>query len=227
MREEFEQNTPESGESNELEQEQSKQEQNLAPESEQVVATPVSKKRGVLKEVLDWGVSIAVAVVAVVLINMFVFVQVMVEGSSMVPTLQDGDRLFATRFLYEPQAGDIVVVEPYLATGTVKGKLMFGKTLYIKRVVAVGGQTIDIKNDKVYIDGELKEEPYLEDSVRTIKQSLSFPVTIPQDSVFVMGDNREHSRDSRDQTVGILREDQVVGKAILRIYPFQSFGVLQ
>ena len=185
------------------------------------------KKKSVGKEILDWIVSIVVAVVAVLIINQFLFVQVMVDGQSMFPTLHDGDRLFAYRFMYEPKQQDIVVVEPFLKEGTVKGKLMFGRTLYIKRVIATEGQTVDIKDDKVYVDGELFDEPYIAESVRTIAGTLALPLTVPEDSVFVMGDNREHSRDSRDATVGILRNDQVVGKATFRLFPFNSFGIVK
>jgi len=185
------------------------------------------KKKGFWGEVLDWIISIGVAVVAVALINMFLFVQVMVDGSSMVPTLTDGDRLFASRFLYSPKQGDIVVLEPYLNEGSVKGKLMFGRTLYIKRVIATEGQTIDIKNGKVYIDNELFEEAYIPDDFNTYEGTLVTPVTIPEDCVFVMGDNREHSKDSRDASVGIVRNDQLVGKAVLQVYPFSEFGVVK
>lgn len=184
-------------------------------------------KKKFVKELFDWVFSIVVAIVAVIVINMFLFVQVVVDGSSMYPTLKDKDRLFATRFMYEPEVEDIVVIEPYLSEGTVKGKLMFGKTLYIKRVIATEGQTIDLKNGKVYIDGELYEEDYIDESVKTYAMSTPLPVTIPEDSVFVMGDNREHSKDSRDQSVGIIRNDQVVGKAVLRIFPFKSIGVVR
>lgn len=185
------------------------------------------KKKSALREALDWVMSIAVAVLVVMLLNMFVFIQVVVDGSSMYPTLNNGDRLIATRFLYTPEAEDIVVVEPYLQEGSVKGKLMFGRTLYIKRVVATEGQTIDLKNGKVYIDGELYEEDYIPEDVRTFEMSTELPLTVPENSVFVMGDNRENSKDSRDKSVGIIRNEQVVGKAVLRILPVKDFGVVK
>ena len=185
------------------------------------------KKKSVAREVLDWVLSIACAILIVALLNMFVFVQVNVSGSSMDPTLKNNDRLIAVRLMYKPKVGDIVVVQPYLSEGTVKGKLMFGRVLYIKRVIAVGGQTIDMRKGRVYIDGELFEEEYIADDVRTFTQTTKMPVTIPEGHVFVMGDNREWSKDSRDSTVGILREEQVVGKATFRIFPFDKFGVVK
>lgn len=182
-------------------------------------------KKSVFKEILDWVYSIAMALAVVLVLHIFVFVMVNVSGSSMYPTLVDGDRLIASRMYFEPENGDIVVVEPYLSEGTVKGKVMFGRTLYIKRIIATEGQTIDIKNHKVYIDGKEINEEYISDSVRTIAGTTRLPLTVPEDHVFVMGDNREHSLDSRDGSVGIIRHQQIVGKAVFRLYPFSSFGV--
>lgn len=186
-----------------------------------------SKKKSALREALDWVVSIVVAIAVVVVLNIFVFVQVVVDGQSMYPTLHNKDRLIATRFLYTPEAGDIVVVEPYLKEGTVKGKLMFGRTLYIKRVIATEGQTIDLKGGQVYIDGKVLEEDYISDDVMTLKMSTELPATVPDGHVFVMGDNRENSKDSRDRSVGMIRNEQVVGKAVFRLLPVKSFGVVK
>lgn len=202
-------------------------EENYNIENEEKIPEKNKKKKGFWGELLDWIVSIGVALIAVALINMFFFVQVMVDGSSMVPTLTDGDRLFASRFMYTPEQGDIVVLEPYLKEGSVKGKLMFGRTLYIKRVIAVGGQTVDIRDNGVFIDGERYKEAYLYGNVHTYEGSLKMPVEIPEGCVFVMGDNREHSKDSRDMSVGIIRNEQIVGKAVLQIYPFAEFGVIE
>ena len=171
--------------------------------------------------------SIAMALAVVVVLHIFVFVMVNVSGSSMYPTLVDGDRLVASRLYFEPENEDIVVVEPYLSEGTVKGKMMFGRTLYIKRIVATEGQTIDIKNGRVYIDKKELREEYISDAVRTISGTTKLPVTIPDNHVFVMGDNREHSLDSRDSSVGIIRNEQIVGKAVFRLTPFSSFGVIK
>ena len=87
-------------------------------------------KKSILKEILDWVYSIAMALAVVLVLHIFVFVMVNVSGSSMYPTLVDGDRLVASRLYFEPENEDIVVVEPYLSEGTVKGKMMFGRTLY-------------------------------------------------------------------------------------------------
>lgn len=205
-----------------------------APKEEQFVEITVDavveekpKKRSAAKEIFDWVASIAIAVAAVIVLNMFVFVQVVVDGQSMYPTLHNKDRLIATRLLYTPKAGDIVVIEPYLKEGTVKGKLMFGRTLYIKRVIATEGQTIDLKGGQVYIDGKLLSEEYIPENVSTLEMSTPLPATVPEGHVFVMGDNRQNSKDSRDLSVGMVRYEQVVGKAVFRLLPVKDFGVVK
>ncbi len=184
-------------------------------------------KKSVGREILDWVISIGSALLVVAILNMFVFVQVVVDGLSMYPTLDHKDRLIASRFFYTPEAEDIVVVEPYLSTGTVKGKLMFGRTLYIKRVIATEGQTIDIKDGNVYIDGEIYKEDYLPKDLKTYNLNMELPATVPDGHIFVMGDNRGNSRDSRDKTIGMIRDEQVVGKAVFRLLPFKKFGVVK
>ena len=202
-------------------------EENENGEVVEILDNEPKKKKSLVKEIFDWVVSIASAIAIVLLLHIFVFVQVTVSGSSMDPTLKDKDRLIAVRFMYEPRYSDIVVVDPYLKEGTVKGKTMFNRVLYIKRVIATGGQTIDLRDGKVYIDGKLLEEDYIADTVKTYTQSMDMPVTVPEGCVFVMGDNREWSKDSRDRTVGILRNEQVVGKAVFRLLPFDKFGVVK
>ena len=186
------------------------------------------KKKSVGKEILDWIVSIVVAVVAVLIINQFLFVQVMVDGLSMFPTLHDGDRLFAYRFMYEPKQQDIVVVEPFLKEGTVKGKLMFGRTLYIKRVIATEGQTlkIDYETGDVIVDGVILQEKYVTSPTNISNESWDIPYVIPEGSVFVLGDNRTISLDSRSSRIGLISEEKILGKAQFIIFPFDRFSYI-
>lgn len=196
--------------------------------------TEVKKKKNIFREILDWIVSIAVAFVIVAVLHLYIFVNVAVDGRSMNSTLQDGERLIVSRFMYEPKNSDIVVIAPTLKEGSIKGKSILSynsrqKPLYVKRVIAVEGQTVDVKGGLVFVDGVAIDEPYLDEGMTTTLygKSTEFPLTVPENCVIVMGDNRENSTDSRDASVGIVREEQIVGKAVLRIWPLNKFGGLK
>ncbi len=168
------------------------------------------------RELLEWVESITFAGVVAFFLFTFVVQLVTVEGHSMEPTLVEHDRLVIQTINYEqPELGDIVVV-----------KLPDSRPL-IKRVIAVGGQTIDIdfENGIVYRDGEVLDEPYIMEPTYRNKDMV-FPAQVPEGCIFVMGDNRNHSADSRDTTVGMVPIERVVGKAILRFMPLESFGGL-
>ena len=99
----------------------------------------------------------------------------------------------------------------------------------IKRVIAVGGQTVDIHDDQVYVDGQLIDEPYIAAGSTTYDTGAfdgQYPITIPEGYYFVMGDNRNHSADSRNPGVGLIKEDQIYGKALARYYPIKDFHIL-
>lgn len=175
-----------------------------------------SDKKFFLKELYEWTQAIAIAVVLALVINHFIFSIVQVQGESMLPTLENNERLFVRKFLYEPKNKDIVIV---------KSEVM--NKYIVKRVIATEGQTIDIKEDtcEVYVDGKLQNEPYInENIIYYIGNSDIYPLTIPEDCVFVMGDNRAHSYDSRG--IGVVKNSEVMGKAIFRIWPFDSLGGL-
>lgn len=169
-----------------------------------------------LKELLDIGKSILIAIVAAFLIITFVFETVSVDGHSMNPTLNDGDRLIVEKVSYyfrSPEPGDIVVIK-YPANPKEK---------YIKRVVAVGGDRVKIQGGKLYINDKPKNEPYiLEPMIDDFNE-----VTVPQNTIFVMGDNRNNSRDSRFSDVGFVSYKMVVGRAVFRLYPFSDIGALK
>ncbi len=176
--------------------------------------------RGQLKkEIFEWLETVAFSLVAVVLVFTFVFRIVGVDGESMENTLYDEDRLIITHLFYQPKAGDIVIITQPNAVN---------KPL-VKRIIAVGGQTVDIDTDRglVYVDGEVIDEPYIkEPTVKIPSPPMEFPVTVPEGKVFVMGDNRNHSLDSRSTDVGMIDERYILGKAIFRIYPFDRIGGL-
>jgi len=158
------------------------------------------------------------------LLGVFLFItficrQVTVDGLSMNDTLQDKDRLAVWTFMYEPQPEDIVVI----THGARLDKML------IKRVIAVGGQrlTIDYDSNEVFVDGVLLFEDYIKG--HTIKPSMPVKNTdfiIPEGYVFVMGDNRENSTDSRSALVDIIPVQNIIGKAFFRLSPLNEFGVV-
>ncbi len=170
-------------------------------------------------ELFEWLETVAFSLVAVVLVFTFIFRIVGVDGKSMQNTLQDGDRLIISHLFYQPKAGDIVVVTQPNAVN---------KPL-IKRIIALGGQTVDIDTERglVYVDGVVINEPYIkEPTVRIPNPPMTFPYTVPEGKVFVMGDNRNNSLDSRSTDVGPIDERYILGKAIFRIFPLNRLGGL-
>lgn len=156
---------------------------------------------------------------AITLVFVFLFRLVGVEGSSMYPTLVDHDYLvLESNFLYRTvRQGDIVVIDP-------PQQAQLGGSI-VKRVIATGGQTVDIDFDLgiVYVDGEALDERYtFEPTYRSyleIGEGLDYPVTVPDGSVFVLGDNRNHSADSRYAPLGCVDESRILGRVLLRILP--------
>ncbi len=170
-------------------------------------------------EIFDWLQNITLILAAIVLIFMFVVRVVGVDGESMLPTLNDKDWLVISNMFYEPEQGDIVVL--------AKKSFLDGKMI-VKRIIATEGQEIDIDFNRgiVYVDGKVLDEPYIADLTHR-EFDMVFPATVPEDSVFVMGDNRNHSSDSRDATLGMVNENYIMGRVILRILPLSSFGLVK
>lgn len=175
----------------------------------------MEKKKRIFDELYDWTESIVSAVVAVVLIFTFVARTSVVSGKSMLETLHGGDMLVITRLGKAPSQGDIVVVtKPYSSGEPI-----------VKRVIATAGQTVDINFDLgvVFVDGEMLDEPYTNTPTNR-EYDMTFPVTVPEGSIFCLGDNRNHSYDSRAVEIGMIDERYVLGKALWRIFPFSAFG---
>ena len=180
-------------------------------ESKHANQPPISKEQNQL----EWFETLVSAVVVLVLVFSFFFRIIQVDGSSMVPTLHNGDRLIVWGAGYTPERGDVVIVD---------GDTVYGKPL-VKRVIAKGGDTIsiDYATGEVVVNGQLLDEPYLAEPTR-LGYDIEFPYTVPEGTLFVMGDNRNNSDDSRDDRIGCIDEDYVLGKVVLALWPPDRFG---
>ena len=164
------------------------------------------------RNLYEWTQALVCSVLTVVLVFTFVIRLIGVDGHSMVPTLQDGDRLLVVNSLLhnDYRYGDIVVLR----------KSSFMREPIVKRVIATAGQTVDIDftTGSVYVDDVLLEEDYIAE-LTFQQEGMEFPLTVPEGSVFVMGDNRNHSNDSRDSHLGTVDTRYIIGKAVFILFP--------
>ncbi|TYQ18246.1 UNVERIFIED_CONTAM: signal peptidase I [Acetivibrio alkalicellulosi] len=193
-----------------------------------------SPKPDYLKEFINWVMLIIAAVLIALVIRTFAFEWVVVSGPSMEDTLYNNEILFVNKLGYiysEPQRGDIVIMEykkgdwNYLPFHELFPfvTLFFpqkNEVNYVKRVVGIPGDTIDIRDGSVYINNVLLDEPYIKGL--SYPKSFELPAIIPNDHVFLLGDNRENSQDSRN--LGFIEYEKVKGKVTFRMLPFDSFG---
>ncbi len=176
--------------------------------------------------VFDLCGSIVSAIVIIFILFTFVFRPASVVGDSMLPTLQNGNWLI-TMPQEEYEYGDIVVFTPDENLTNYEGEPQNGEP-YIKRVIATEGQRVDINfmSGQVYVDGKELDEPYIMALTRE-SSDVVFPVVVPKGKVFVMGDNRNNSRDSRTSGVGFVDKETILGKVIFRLLPFGEFDVYE
>ncbi|MCF2556243.1 MAG: signal peptidase I [Bacteroidales bacterium] len=174
-----------------------------------------SRRRKSNQNIVEWYEALIFALAFLVLLFTFVVRVVAVNGSSMVPTLNSGDRLLVQSSLFQVERGDVVVIDSYIE---------YGKPL-VKRVIAVGGDRVDINAEtgEVFVNGQLLDEPYIAEATRQ-KGDMEFPLTVPEGYLFVMGDNRMHSTDSRYQDIGFIDERDILGQVLYRTYPFSAIG---
>ncbi len=204
-----------------------------------------------IKDILEWIYCIIIAVVIAILIKYFIGTPTVVKQVSMKPTLLQNDRLILNRWVRTtkkmPSRGDIITFEAPSTLSYQEGKadmnnpiakyeneptnwwskfvynvLEIGKTSYIKRVIALPGEHVEIKDNKVYINGSILEESYLASTVKTESSGVFKDFIVPENCVFAMGDNRPESMDCR--SFGCIPLEKIESKVVLRFWPFNKFG---
>ena len=169
-------------------------------------------KRG---NVYEWIQCIIMALIVCVVVFVFFVRLVDVVGSSMYPTLENGDKMIVTDVFYKPKYGDIVVFQ----------KDEYADYALVKRVIATEGQTVEIDFDRhiVYVDGKKLDEPYIAEPTAN-KIDFTGIQVVPEGCVFVMGDNRNDSTDSRDERIGMVDTRDIIGKVVYVAFPFDNIG---
>ncbi len=174
----------------------------------------------IVKTIFEWIIYIGIIILSVYLITTFVVIRTDVSGESMENTLHDKDSLLVEKLTYyfnDPERFDIIVF-PYQHDTDV---------FYIKRIIGLPGETVQIIDGYVYIDGELLEEDVYGKEVIANAGLAHEPILLGPGEYFVLGDNRNHSSDSRSVDVGNIRRNDIEGQAWLRIWPFSDFGVVE
>ena len=169
-----------------------------------------------MSRLFDFVEMLVLTVVAVLLIATFLVRHTLVQGGSMNNTLRNGQHLLISDVNYEPKNGDVIVFVPLNQDNR--------STPFIKRVIAVAGQTVEIRSGVVLVDGLAQSEEYLSLS----KGHSSYPeTTVPEGYVFVLGDNRTNSHDSREDDVGMIDVRSILGKVVFRVWPVSTIGQIQ
>ena len=176
--------------------------------------------------IFDWLEVLVHAIIAVVICFSFLFRIATIDGPSMENTLHNGERVIISNLFYEPKVGDIVVISRNAENSVYT--MNESNTPIIKRIIATEGQTVDIDFEEgiVYVDGIALEEPYTKTPTNR-KWDIEFPVTVDEGCIFVLGDNRNDSMDSRDSRIGeygMIDTRYILGHAIYRVFPFDKIG---
>ena len=179
---------------------------------EKAAAAEVRSARG---EVNEWVQCLVFALIFCVILFVFFFRLVDVVGDSMNPTLENADKMVVSDLFYKPKQGDIVIFR----------KDEYKPEALVKRVIATEGQTVEIDFNKgrVYVDGVLLDEPYIAEPTRNQIDFTGIQV-VPEGCVFVMGDNRNESADSRDSRIGMVDERLIIGKVLFTVFPLDHIG---
>ena len=175
--------------------------------------------KNMVKEVLSMALYIAVVLCITFLVVRYVGQRSQVDGHSMENTLFDGDNLIVDKISYrftDPKRFDIIVFPYHYKEDTY----------YIKRIIGLPGETVQIRDGEIYIDGAILEEDYGKETMLTSGRAAD-QIQLGEDEYFVLGDNRNHSEDSRFDDVGNIERSEIIGRAFIRIWPFERFGLLK
>ena len=189
----------------------------------------VAEKRYTIKDFFEFLEIIVAAIVATVVLFSFVFRVATIDGDSMQSTLFHGEKIIISNLFYTPKANDIVVISRNIENSSEASTN--GNLPIIKRIIATEGQTVDIDFEEgiVYVDGKALSEPYT-NTKTNLKYDIEFPVVVKEGCVFVLGDNRNFSLDSRSSQIGdngMIDTRYILGRAVLRVLPFSKFGGLK
>ncbi len=216
-------------------------------QKEKILNKQTAKPFNLAKEVWEWFYTIVIALAVVLVLKGYIFDIDRVDGPSMNPTLTHNDRLIVTKLNYEPKAGDIIILDANFDKRmeyydnyeyqTDKELNWFSKLLlypklpddvkrkyYVKRIIGMPGDSIEIKEGSVFVNGEKLSEDYVNNSTKITDLGVTYPAEVQEGHVFVMGDNRGNSTDSRSSSLGQVDFDAISGKAQFRIWPFSAFG---
>ena len=177
------------------------------------------EKSGLKSQILDILEVLSVSIVALIIVFTFAFKTCVVYQSSMYPTLVENDKLVIKSLGNNYDYGDIIVT----------GKYSEREDRIVKRIIAKEGDVVDINNSEgaVYINGEKLEEDYVNGKTFSNVNGIKFPITVSENSLFILGDNREHSKDSRSLDIGIINEKEVVGTVVFRLFPLEKIGLVK
>ncbi len=177
-----------------------------------------TNKKDIKNTIKEWVITLLIFIIAFAFIRTFIGQPVVTNGESMSPTLVHGDMIFVEKVSYlfkDPKQGDIIVF-PYPADPSKE---------YIKRIIGVPGDEIDLVNNDFFVNGKRLDDPFAVDIVPL--GDVQFPLTVGEGQYFVLGDNRIVSHDSRHSEVGLIDEDDIVGKAFFKFYPFNRIGFIK
>lgn len=193
-----------------------------------------TKSASLLEGIFSLAETMIISLFLVSLVFVFLLRTTTITGNSMLDTFDEGDRVVMTAWYSTPKQGDIVVIDAqHAVTMDDSGELTVSEGIdryIVKRIIATAGQKIDFNFSKgiVYVDGKVLEEPYISGLTHLDEGAFTghYPLTIPEGYVFVMGDNRRDSQDSRSYRIGLVPVDDIKGKILMRVYPFRKFSLI-